>query len=507
MAGEWNVKTVVREFFGVFRELPDRASGTYPEQKTASMLRGFCPALFDVDVKFMPFAVDLSSGSWNVCLHSYMFFLSSAGIFVLGKIMLAYTSFPSPWQTVTFSFLGEAPAFFTIISIFFCGGIVASRILSTYTGWSFFSFFIPNAESGNVICSTRKEKEPAARKLVILTAHYDSGRCLPSVGGKNVGSSLLAKIVKNGLSLGPMLAACLITFTLFVHLVFGLRGAFSVILVILSLLSVIFILVETVISNISANMPFNPGYNDNLSGAAVLAGCMETICPSPVKAHWTVTDALKDNLSGVERKSTAFSNTDFEFVFTGSEENGLMGAVEYRKKVLKQHLDAYGKDNVYIVNLDSISGKYIKFFNREKDFAGMNRGGNDKFIEKAETFINGKNFSEVELLKYFSPEEIERYFTKDNSSYKMNLIRSVTPIQACTDMSSLVYLFDKTLNIITLVSRETNDKDDIGMPRDYHSLTDTYEKMVEEDNGYNLTPVIFTVFAINNLLKYLDEMN
>ena len=505
MAEEWRVKTVIKEFFGLFKELPDRASGTYPEQKTASMLRGFCPAIFDVRIKFMPFAVDLSSGSWNVCLHSYIFFLSSAGIFILGKVLLAFTSFPSPWQTVSFSFLGEVPAFFTVISIFLCGGIVLSRVISTYTGWSFFSFFIPNAESGNIICSTRKAEAAARKKLVILSAHYDSGRCLPSVGGKNVGSSLLAKIVKNGLSLGPMLAACLITLTLFIHLVFGLRGTFSVILVILSLLAVIFILVETVISNISANMPFNPGYNDNLSGGAILCGVMETVCPAEGKEHWTVSSSLEEKLGGSGRQGVSFPNTDLEFVFTGSEENGLMGAVEDRKQALKKHLDTYGKDNVYIINLDSISGKFIKFFNREKDFAGMNRGGNDAFIAEAETFIKGKSFSEPELLKYFSTEEIGRYFTKETGSYKMNLIRSTAPIQACTDMSSLVYLFDKTLNIITLVSRETDDKDDIGMPRNYHSLTDTYEKMTEENNGFNLTPVFFTVFAINNLIKYLDE--
>ena len=72
-------------------------------------------------------------------------------------------------------------------------------------------------------------------------------------------------------------------------------------------------------------------------------------------------------------------------------------------------------------------------------------------------------------------------------------------------MSSLVSLFDKTINIVTLVSRETDDRDDIGMPRDYHSLTDTYEKMVEENNGYNMTPVVFTVFALNSIVRYLDE--
>src|SRR3989339_651984 len=439
------------------------------------------------------------------CKQTYMFFLSSAGIFILGKLLLAFTSFPSPWQTVKFSFLGEVPSFFTVVSIFLCGGIVFSRIISTYTGWSFFSFFIPNAESGNIICSTRREKEPAARKLVILTAHYDTGRCLPSFGGINVGSSFLAKIVKNGLSLGPMIAACLITLTLCIHLIFGLHGAFSTILVILSLLAAVLILIETVISDISANMPFNPGYNDNLSGAAVLAGLMEIVCPAEVKQHWTISSTLKEKLSERGRQGPVFPNTDFEFVFTGSEENGLMGAVEYRKQILQKHFDKYGKDNVYILNLDSISGKFIRFFNCEKDFAGMNRGGNDKFIAELETFIKEKSFSGSELLKYFSKEEIKKYFIGEGANLKLNLIRSNVPIKACTDMSSLVSLFDKTINIVTLVSRETDDRDDIGMPRDYHSLTDTYEKMVEENNGYNMTPVVFTVFALNSIVRYLDE--
>src|SRR3989339_478803 len=366
-----------------------------------------------------------------VCLHSYMFFLSSAGIFILGKLLLAFTSFPSPWQTVKFSFLGEVPSFFTVVSIFLCGGIVFSRIISTYTGWSFFSFFIPNAESGNIICST--------------------------------------------------------------------------ILVILSLLAAVLILIETVISDISANMPFNPGYNDNLSGAAVLAGLMEIVCPAEVKQHWTISSTLKEKLSERGRQGPVFPNTDFEFVFTGSEENGLMGAVEYRKQILQKHFDKYGKDNVYILNLDSISGKFIRFFNCEKDFAGMNRGGNDKFIAELETFIKEKSFSGSELLKYFSKEEIKKYFIGEGANLKLNLIRSNVPIKACTDMSSLVSLFDKTINIVTLVSRETDDRDDIGMPRDYHSLTDTYEKMVEENNGYNMTPVVFTVFALNSIVRYLDE--
>ena len=68
-------------------------------------------------------------------------------------------------------------------------------------------------------------------------------------------------------------------------------------------------------------------------------------------------------------------------------------------------------------------------------------------------------------------------------------------------MPGMCSLFNKSQNIITIVSRKEDESSGISMPRDYHSLNDTYEKMVLSDNGKYMSPIYFLTFVLYNLSK------
>lgn len=503
------LRELIKEFISAFKEMPNRASGNYLEQKSSGIISHFTEALFSCKTVFQPFAIDYSSGSWNVALHSIFFLVFSAGGVFIGKLFYRFTAVGFVWQTVNFGFFGQVPVFFLLLSFIFCLLILLSRISASFSGWSLFSFFIPNAESGNIICASRKEKEGPKKKLIIFSAHYDTARCLPPSGKNKFLYTVVSRLAKNGLSVAPTLAAIVICLLFFLHVFFSLSEGLSFWLIILGLIALIIVIIEGAVSSQSSDLPFNPGFNDNLSGVSVLIGLMGLLFPKVPGRSRYVSDELQKALGDIADKGPKQADTDYLFVFTGSEENGLRGVVHFRQNYLDKYIKDYLKNNIYTINLDSVSGKYIKMFNKEKDFAGLTRGGNEKFIDLCDRTFKEKTFEKNYLLGFFTEEEIAAYFEKDKNGrdkYTCILPKCNEAIQACTDMSGLCSVFDKKQNIITIVSRETDKEEAMSMPRDYHSLEDSYEKMALYNNGQYLGPVYFLVFALYNLAGELENL-
>ena len=499
--GNWFVKQVIDSFLGMFKEMPNRASGSYLEQKSAVIIKNFSRSIFNVETRHQPFAIDISSGSWNIALHSIFFLISSVGLTLLGYLSFMFSA-STEARTVCLGFFGRLPAIYPLLSAIFCLLIIISRFSVSYTGWSLFSFFIPNAESGNVICRPKSGGPGPKSKLMIFSAHYDTARCLPATGLGILGD-LAKRIAKNGLSVFPTIASIIIFFVFLIHLIFALPAWLSIVLVILGILALVLIVVEAVLSGQSANLPFNPGFNDNLSGVGVLTGIMAQNFPNanPLDSRFVPPEAAAAIRTAPGE--ITFDKTDLIFVFTGSEENGLRGIAEYRANTMKMLEAQYGKDNIFIINLDNVSGKALKIFNAEKDFAGLKRGGNKEFLDFVAEFINVKRFDEPYLKTFFTDAEIARHFSKTNAEYSLKLDIDRTFIPSCTDMSGMCSCCDRTRNIITIVGHESPAADDY-MPRDYHQLTDTYEKMVGGDGEY-ISPIYFLVFALSEFAKHIDK--
>jgi hypothetical protein len=512
--GDWYVKQFIDSFLGMFKEMPNRASGNYLEQKSAVIIKNFLGPIFDIDSEYQPFAIDISSGSWNVALHSIFFIISSVGLMLLGYISFMFSA-SSGAQTVRLGFFGPLPTIYPLLSAVFCLLIIISRFFATYKGWSLFSFFIPNAESGNVECRSKLTVPGTqqTRKLIIFSAHYDTARCLPVTGLGFLGD-LARRLAKNGLSVFPTIASIVIFLVFLIHLIFALPAWLSIVLVILGLLALVLIVVEAIISEKSANLPYNPGFNDNLSGVGVLTGIMaENIpnaSPPPSVSRFVPQDAVDAIQPAPNKKPfNNTNNTDFIFVFTGSEENGLRGSTEFRANYLKALETQYGKNNIYIINIDNVSGKVLKIFNAEKDFAGLKRGGNQAFLHTFEDFIrNRAQFDKSYLETFFTDVEIGRHFSEkivgSSLKYLPNLNIDPTFIPSCTDMSGMCSCCDRTRNIITIVGREGLADSDY-MPRDYHQLTDTYEKMCGVKDGEYISPIYFLAFALSEFARYIDD--
>ncbi|MBL8968420.1 MAG: hypothetical protein JNG85_15550, partial [Spirochaetaceae bacterium] len=58
-----------RAAFELFADMPHRGSGTHYEARAARMLGRLAGEALGGRVDLEPFAVDLSSGAWNVALH------------------------------------------------------------------------------------------------------------------------------------------------------------------------------------------------------------------------------------------------------------------------------------------------------------------------------------------------------------------------------------------------------------------------------------------------------
>ena len=502
-----SVRNIIREFVDLFKDMPNRASGNYLEQKSAMCIKNFTESMFECRTVSNPFAVDLSSGSWNTALHSIVYFVLSAAIILVGLLSRWLAGSTDTRQMVELGFFGDIPIISLIACLTVCALITISRFTATFRGWSFFSFIVPNAESENIICLSRKDKKKR-KNLIVFVAHYDSARSLPPFAKRKSGYKILTKLTKNGLALYPtiaMIAFCLILIYFLIQVPIPVVPWVSIVLAIFAL---IIILVEGFIGNHSANLPYNPGFNDNMSGTSVLIGLMSSILlkEKPLQP-WYISDKLFKQMPKAKGKDSGeFKNSDFAFVFTGSEENGLRGAVEFRKHEFTTMLKEYKEQNVYVINLDSVSGKKNKLYDREIDFAGRKRGGNKDFFNCCIKLIGKQEYIKADLMKFFSDKEIDVYFKKSPPNrYIPKLYGSDDPIPACTDMSALCRSGDKTLNIVTIVSRKINEVTGILMPRDYHSLSDTYEKMVVRDNGKYMSPIYFLTFVLHYLAQQLDS--
>src|SRR5208337_3971138 len=124
-------------------------------------------------------------------------------------------------------------------------------------------------------------------KLVIFSAHYDSARCLPPTPKK----SIINLVVMWGLSLVPSIGMKIVTVILWVIFISNkipgiipgfpagnlLPGLIEAMFLGLALIGIIVEIIELYESNKSANLPYNPGFNDNMSSVAALIGIMAAL--------------------------------------------------------------------------------------------------------------------------------------------------------------------------------------------------------------------------------------
>lgn len=565
----------VKAVLDAFADMPHRGSGTHYEARAARLLTRIAEASLKGKVESQPFAVDLSSGAWNVALHgSILCSILGLGWLAGLGISSAYGSGRGP---VPMGFLGTVPWPVAVLCTVTVAVLIVSRWMAGRCGWAIFSFLLPNADSSNVIISTfappdkellraplekqwadRFEKA-GKRRLFIISAHYDSARCLPPTNNPTSKWKSLLAALKNGIGIIPTIAyflllACFAASTVIAFLG-GLPGPVGGILghvlAALAVLGFIVACAEAVIAGLSVNKPFEQGYNDDLSGVAAALGAYFRLCPKSVpaaakareedggsatKIMSAIGSAIGTALGGLigsaegqapqaaiaggllpgdilpEAEEPPLEKTGLIVLLTGSEENGLRGATEFRKVVLKAAKDHFDLADIHLVNVDSVSGGSIYAAATERNFMGARRGGDPGFAGRATGLWATPLLTKAEADSHFTEDEEKAILLPVQggdgivSGYGYAIQPQPDPVAACTDMTAFCskWAWNHHLPAFTLVS-VGKDSGPIPQPRDYHQPSDTYETMFRPDEPGNFGTVLGLSLALADLVREIDK--
>ncbi len=484
----------IKDFLKAFEEMPHRGAGTSFEPRAARILTELARRRLTGNVEGQPFAIDLSSGAWNVALH---------GTLLLGSLLLLWVSglvVKTAWSAgrcpVDFGPLGVLPWPVVAACLAACLALLASRFFAGWTGWSLLSFLVPNADSSNVIVSTlppaetellrmmpeaawrQRFENSGAERLVIFAAHYDSARCL-SLAPRDRTPKFLRAAVKNGIGTVPTIAhvAFIVFFAFMTFLSWTGRAqavlaspwATVVILVLVAIL-VAAAAAEAFLSLRSANLPFCPGFNDNLSAVAAVFDLFAEAMPRAGAG-------LSDRMAGPDRKRPLVkpAKTALMAVFPGSEENGLRGSIEFGRRILRPARECFGVERVLLVNLDSVSGGQLLAANAEHTFVGLVRKGDRRFLEAARRIL-------------------ETSRSVDGKAYAIEV--QSRPLEACTDLTGFARGFRGKLRAFSISSKYKNQE-----PRDYHLPSDGPETLLDPDEKENVGTIVAVASALRELLE------
>lgn len=488
------------DFFDAFAEMPHRGSGTPYEPRSARILARKLASETGAHVDLEPFAVDLSSGTWGVAIHGILLVFGLAIIWCAG---LASTFLRGPGALATrLGWMGTVPIPYATAAFLWIMLLLGSRLFADYKSWNIASFFVPNADSFNVIATDMPplEQDPVkirlaeqerwrlrftdaqsagTSRLVIVMAHYDSARQLPS---DKTPRWLLAAL-KSGIGTLPTIAYCVLAGILFGVLVLGIlnlndyvySGTFGLVLSVFLLLAVIsalsFAAIEGFTAAKSSSLPFVQGMNDDFSGVAAAFQALKTTL-APAVGPGGQTAGSNVNQGNGTRVMT---------VFTGAEENGLRGSALFAREVLTPAIDVFGAENVELINLDTVSGGTLRLFSREKNFTGATVGGQPEFGRAFWKWATGPIVSRSRAVSILTPSQIQTCLRESGTSFSLNLELSEDPVPACTDLSGiwagLPSRHRKTLRAFSIVSRVKSTEDPLARPRDYHKQSDSVETL------------------------------
>ena len=522
-----------RKAFGLFAEMPHRGSGTHYEARAARMLSRLAAESLEAQVELEPFAVDLSSGAWNVALHGTLLCLVLALDWLAGLGLAA--AYGPGARAAGLGFLGSVPLPFAAVALGATLLLLASRISAGKLGWGVFSFFVPNADSADIVVSDlprlsdgdslrlapaerwkRRFEASGKKRLLILAAHYDSARCLPPSKGKGAPPDCLLAALKNGIGLIPTAAYLLLalSFGLSVLLAFldpsGAlsRGAPGWIAAVLVLGSFGVAAVEAFIAGKSVNLPFQQGYNDDLSGVVAALGAFRGLAPRDAPRAEPAAAASAGAASAAPAPAaTTLADTALMAVLTGSEENGLRGASEFARRVLAPAVGVFGKERVLLVNLDSVSGGELVAAAGERDFTGATKSGDPDFARKAVDFLRGPRLQAARAAESLAPKEIEASLEPAGpGAFAYRLRLEPEPLPACTDMTGFCSVggLNRRLRAFTVVSREAGSGP-LPQPRDYHQPSDTFETLFLESEPANFGNVLALSLALADLAAEADK--
>jgi hypothetical protein len=489
----------IKAFLEAFEEMPHRGSGTCFEPRAARMLAQLARRRLCGTVEAQRFAIDLSSGAWNVAVHGAVLVGSLLVLWIAG--LLAGRAWGAGARPVDFGPLGVLPWPFVAACLTVCVAVLVSRFSAAWTGWTLLSFLVPNADSTNVIVSTlpaaRTEqlrlkpraawrerfeeiKKKGAVRLVILAAHYDSARCL-SMGPRKRTPKLLRAAIKSGIGTVPTIAYVLLIAFLAAMTVLSRTGSAPAVLaspwaaaavVVLVVLLVAAAIVEMGLSLRSANLPFCPGYNDNLSAVAAVFDLLAEALPNTGAA------APQDHIAHLNPPplSPRSGKTALMAVFTGSEENGLRGSIVFKRRVLRAARSCFGAGRLLLVNVESVSGGDLVAANAEHTFVGFVRRGDPRFLEAAKPVL-------------------EKPRIVGGESYPIEALDR--PLEACTDLTGFAWRLGAKLRAFSISSKYENDQ-----PRDYHLPSDGPETLFADPK--NVATIVAVAGALGDLLEAAD---
>lgn len=543
-----------RAVFGLFADMPHRGSGTHYEARAARILGRLAGEALGGRVDLEPFAVDLSSGAWNVALHGGLLCVFLLLDWGLGLGMAA--AYGPGGRSVRLGFLGAVPLAFVAAAFALCLLFLFSRRMAGRKGWGIFSFFVPNADSADIVVSTLPalrdgaslRLEPAERwrrrfaasgkkRLIVFAAHYDSARCLPPQKGKGAPPRFLLAALKNGIGTIPTAAylALALTFAAAGVLAFVdpggalMGGPFGQALAALVLVALVVAAVEAAVAGASVNLPFQQGYNDDLSGVVAALGAFFLLAPGAGTGEGK--GLLEEGIvEGAGRREV--EDSALMVLLTGSEENGLRGSLEFAKRALAPALEVFGERGVLLVNLDSVSGGELVAAAGERNFTGAIRSGDPDFARKAVAFLRGPRLAPARAAEHLGAVEIERCLVPAEggaraadggargaggaadgagaagesgaaggpAAYGYRIALEEEPLPACTDMTGFCSLkgVNRRLRAFTVVSRAAGSGP-LPQPRDYHQPSDTFETLFLESEPENFGGVVALSLALADL--------
>jgi hypothetical protein len=515
MAGTASADSALRRYtrsvFDAFADMPHRGSGTHYEARAARILSRLAGESTGARVDSQPFAVDLSSGAWNVALHGAIL-CSVLGLAWLGGLGLSAVWGPGS-TPASLGPLGTVPFPVALTCLAASLVLLVSRWMAGSSGWGVFSFFLPNADSSNVIVSSFARGDDSAsirlpcekqwearfrasgrKRLVILSAHYDSARCLPPMSAPGPLQRALLAALKNSISALPtffyfVLIACfgLSSALAFLDPAGGLMsGALGWVAAILTLAGFIVAAVEAIVAGLSVDKPFEQGFNDDLSGVVAALGAFSRLCPAP------------DN--------EGLAETAVMVLLAGSEENGLRGSTVFSRTVLRAAVECFGIEGVFLVNADSVSGGRLKAAPSEHNFTGGLRGGDPAFGRAATAFLRGRRLGQAEADEHFTRDEQALCLLPRDDGFGYAIDYDGSALAACTDMTAFCAPpgFNGKLRAFSVVS-VAEGSGPIAQPRDYHQPSDTWATLFLASEPQNYATVLALSLALSDLAAEIDR--
>lgn len=494
----------LERFFRLFAEMPHRGSATPNESRAARLLTRRLEEDTAADVELQPFPVDTSSGAWGVAVHGLLLLFVTPGIWLAG-LAAAWIAGLGPLP-VQLGFLGRVPFPFAVTALTWCIALIASRFVEDKIGFHLGSFFVPNADSGNVIATSLPKLDPTGgnlrmpdrnrwkgrfeaakadgqtKRIVVLMGHYDSARRLPP--GETPG--ILVPAVKGGMGLLPTVMYVLLAAALATACVLGAlgqddiahSGATGFIVALALTLAAVGALVVAAIeageAGHSAALPYVQGMNDNLSGAAAVYGALGSVLP-------------------LEGERTLSPDTHVIAAFTGSEENGLRGASRFSRDVLRPAIETFGVEQVQLINLDSVSGGRLLVRPKERTFTGRRIGGVPSFADTFHRWARQVHLSATDAGNVLTPQQIGSCLVAAPGGYGLELEYRPDPLPACTDLTGVWAGLPsgkrRKLRGFSIVSRQTRVDDPLMRPRDYHLESDNADALFLDEEPENFGTV------------------